>query len=165
MRCAIYARYSSDMQKPESIHDQIRECRSYAEKSGWRVLQDHIYTDCARSGADINRDGYKRLKVSATRKSFDLRVQLEQPDPRLRAGMTAALRVEVERLPESIVIPAEAVFDKGGRTVAYVLANGSYEERKLILARRSAGQVQVEDGLKQGERIALKDPTLSEDEE
>lgn len=100
-----------------------------------------------------------------TRKSFDLRVQLEQPDPRLRAGMTAALRVEVERMPDSIVVPAEAVFDKGGRTVAYVLENGSYEERKLVLARRSAGQVQVEDGLKQGERIALKDPTLSQDEE
>ena len=60
-----------------------------------------------------------------------MKVQLEQPDPRLRAGMTAALRVEVERLPNSIMIPAEAVFDKGGRMMAYVLANGSYQERTL----------------------------------
>jgi RND family efflux transporter MFP subunit len=99
------------------------------------------------------------------RKSFDLRVQLEQPDSRLRAGMTAALRVEVERLHNSIVIPAGAVFDKGGRMVAYVLANGSYQERALNLARRSGAQVLVADGLKQGERVALKDPTLPENKE
>ena len=94
-----------------------------------------------------------------------MRVQLEQPDSRLRAGMTAALRVEVERVPNSIVIPAEAVFDKGGRMVAYVLTNGSYQERKLNLARRSGGQVLVASGLKQGERVALKDPTLPENQE
>jgi HlyD family secretion protein len=99
------------------------------------------------------------------RKSFDLRVQLDQPDSRLRAGMTAALRVEVEQVPNSIVIPEGAVFDKGGRLVAYALIRGSYEERVLSLARRSGGQVLVKTGLKQGERIALKDPTLPADKE
>jgi HlyD family secretion protein len=99
------------------------------------------------------------------RKSFDLRVQLEQPDPRLRAGMTAALRVEVERRPNCIVIPAEAVFDKGGRMVAYVATNGSYQERTLNLARRGGDRVLVADGLREGERVALKDPTVPENHE
>jgi HlyD family secretion protein len=99
------------------------------------------------------------------RKSFGLKVQLDQPDARLRAGMTAALRIEVERLPNSIVIPAEAVFDKGGRMTAYVLANGNYQERKLELARRSGGKVLVASGLKPGDRVALKDPTLPENQE
>lgn len=100
-----------------------------------------------------------------TRKSFELKVQLEQPDPRLRAGMTAAMRVEVERLPNSLMIPAAAVFDKGGRMVAYVLANGVYSERTLDLGRRSGGQVLVISGLNKGERVALKDPTLSESQD
>ncbi|MBN1567815.1 MAG: efflux RND transporter periplasmic adaptor subunit [Acidobacteria bacterium] len=99
------------------------------------------------------------------RKSFAMRVQLNQPDSRLRAGMTAALRVEVERMPNSIVIPAEAVFDKLGRMVAYVLTNGGYQERKLDIERRSGGKVLVASGLKQGERVALKDPTLPENRE
>jgi HlyD family secretion protein len=99
------------------------------------------------------------------KKSFDLRVQLEQPDPRLRSGMTAALRIEVERIPNSIVIPAGAVFDKGGRMVVYVLTDGEYQERTLKLARRSSGQVLVAAGLKKGERVALKDPTLPENRE
>jgi HlyD family secretion protein len=99
------------------------------------------------------------------RKSFSLKVQLDQPDARLRAGMTAALRIEVERLPNSIVLPAEAVFDKGGRMTAYVLTNGNYQERKLELARRSGGKVLVASGLKPGERVFLKDPTLPESQE
>jgi RND family efflux transporter MFP subunit len=98
------------------------------------------------------------------RKSFDLRVQLEQPDARLRAGMTAAIRIEVERLHNSVVIPVEAVFDKDGRIVAYVLTNGSYVERALNLNRRSNSQALVAAGLKPGERIALKDPTLPENQ-
>jgi HlyD family secretion protein len=96
------------------------------------------------------------------KKSFDLAVQLENPDPRLRPGMTATLRVEVERIHDSIVIPAEAVFQKNGQTVAYVLSDNLYRERPLTLARRGSGQVMVLRGLKPGERIALKDPTAEE---
>ena len=43
MTAVIYARYSSDNQREESIEGQIRECTAYAEKNGlaqarWRGL-------------------------------------------------------------------------------------------------------------------------------
>ncbi len=95
-------------------------------------------------------------------KNFDLEVELENPDSRLRPGMTAACRVEVERIPDCIVIPAEAVFLRNGRTIAYVLSDGEYRERPLTLGRRRSGKTMVSSGLRPGERIALKDPTLSE---
>jgi HlyD family secretion protein len=96
-------------------------------------------------------------------KNFDLAVQLEDPDPRLRPGMTAGFRVEVERVPGSIVIPASAVFEKAGQTVAYVLSNSAYQERRVVVARRGLGDVMISNGLKPGERIALKDPTALEE--
>ena len=34
MNAVIYARYSSDNQREESIEGQVRECREYAEKNG-----------------------------------------------------------------------------------------------------------------------------------
>ena len=71
MKCAIYARYSSDMQKPESIDDQVRECKSYAEKRNWQVSENHIYTDYGVTGTDIGREGYKRLKNAALQHAFD----------------------------------------------------------------------------------------------
>lgn len=95
-------------------------------------------------------------------KNFDLTVRLEDPDPRLRPGMTAGFRVEVERVPGSIVIPASAIFEKSGQTVAYVLSNGVYQERWVTVARRGVGQVMISKGLKPGERIALKDPNIEQ---
>ena len=37
MTAVIYARYSSDNQREESIEGQIRECTAYAEKNGITV--------------------------------------------------------------------------------------------------------------------------------
>ena len=33
MTCVIYARYSSDNQREESIEGQLRECKEFAEKN------------------------------------------------------------------------------------------------------------------------------------
>ncbi len=45
IRCAIYSRFSSDRQRPTSLADQVRMCRTYAERQGWSVLDDHLYSD------------------------------------------------------------------------------------------------------------------------
>ena len=37
MTAVIYARYSTDSQREESIEGQIRECTAYAEKNGFTV--------------------------------------------------------------------------------------------------------------------------------
>ena len=48
MKAVIYARYSSDNQREESIEGQIRECTAYAEKNGITVLKHYIDRDyCA----------------------------------------------------------------------------------------------------------------------
>ncbi len=49
MRTLIYARYSSQLQNPRSIEDQIAACRERADREGWTVLD--VYHDYAISGA------------------------------------------------------------------------------------------------------------------
>lgn len=74
MRCAIYSRYSSDLQNERSIDDQVRNCRQYAHSTGWSVLEDHVYEDRAVSGAStVGRQGLQQLLQAAnTRpKPFD----------------------------------------------------------------------------------------------
>ena len=95
-------------------------------------------------------------------KNFDLAMQFDQLDARLRPGMSANARVAIERLADSILVPPEALFPKGGKTVAYVWAGSKFEERATEVARRGEKQVAVARGLKPGEQVALKDPTLLE---
>jgi site-specific DNA recombinase len=35
MRYAIYARYSSDLQRQSSIADQLRKCNEFGQIQGW----------------------------------------------------------------------------------------------------------------------------------
>ena len=71
MRCAIYARFSSDRQSPSSISDQIRKCRDYAARQGWSVLDQHIYSDEAIAATSTAREGLQRLLAAATGRMFD----------------------------------------------------------------------------------------------
>lgn len=49
MNAVIYARFSSDRQREESIEGQVRECRAYAEKNGLTVIDTYI--DRAKSAS------------------------------------------------------------------------------------------------------------------
>ncbi|WP_342640911.1 recombinase family protein [Rhodoligotrophos ferricapiens] len=61
---ALYARFSSDLQKDRSIDDQLALCRTYCEKNGIPVAGE--YVDRARSGASVlGRDGLERLMQDA----------------------------------------------------------------------------------------------------
>ncbi len=53
MTAVIYARYSSDNQKEESIDGQLRECKSYAERNGIKIINSYI--DRALSAKTDNR--------------------------------------------------------------------------------------------------------------
>ena len=67
----IYARYSSDLQREASIHDQTTACRVYAAKCGWNVVR--CYDDPAVSGASVaNRPGVQRLMADAKAKRFSV---------------------------------------------------------------------------------------------
>ena len=71
MRAAIYARFSSENQREQSIDDQIRVCKEYANKNDVTILENHIYTDEAKSGSINNRPGLEGLKKAAENKLFD----------------------------------------------------------------------------------------------
>ncbi len=59
IRVIIYARYSSDNQRYESITAQIRACREYAERKGYIVVA--IYTDEAKTGTNDNRPQFLKM--------------------------------------------------------------------------------------------------------
>jgi len=70
MNAVIYARYSSDNQREESIEGQLRECKAFAKKNDIQIVGTYI--DRALSAKTDNRpDFQKMIKDSAGRK-FDV---------------------------------------------------------------------------------------------
>jgi site-specific DNA recombinase len=60
LRCAVYARYSSDLQSPRSIEDQLRICREHAQSRGFTYLEEQVYGDEALSGVGADHPGLNR---------------------------------------------------------------------------------------------------------
>ena len=59
MNAVIYARYSSDNQREESIEGQLRECMAYAERKGLTVV--HSYIDRALSAKTDARPQFQKM--------------------------------------------------------------------------------------------------------
>jgi len=95
-------------------------------------------------------------------RNFSVEVALANVDWRLTQGMGAVVRVAVDRVANGIVIPSSALFRKAGRTVAYVRRGSKFAETVVEVLRRSGDEALVGKGLQPGERLALKDPTLTE---
>jgi RND family efflux transporter MFP subunit len=95
-------------------------------------------------------------------KSFDLILELASADQRLRPGMSANARIAVDRQADAVLLPAQALFEKAGRSVVYVQGAWGFQERLVEIGRRSPKQVAVTRGVQPGERVALRDPTAKE---
>src|SRR6201998_3146697 len=62
IRCAVYTRYSSDMQSSTSSEDQIRNCRALADAKAWGVLNEFIRSDEELTGRTlVGREGLADL--------------------------------------------------------------------------------------------------------
>ena len=70
MRGVIYARYSSDNQREESIEGQIRENTAFARKNGIDIVATYI--DRAYSAKTDNRPEFQRMIKDSGKKSFDV---------------------------------------------------------------------------------------------
>ncbi|MCH5316246.1 MAG: recombinase family protein [Eubacterium sp.] len=69
MKAVIYARYSSDNQREESIEGQLRECREFAEKNDIIIIGEYI--DRALSAKTDNRPNFQKMIKDSYRKVFD----------------------------------------------------------------------------------------------
>jgi len=70
MRAALYARYSMENQREESIDDQFRQCERTASAAGFEVVAR--FSDAGISGGTSSRPGYQQLLTSARGREFDI---------------------------------------------------------------------------------------------
>jgi HlyD family secretion protein len=92
-------------------------------------------------------------------RNFALFIALDQTDSRFKPDITGDVNVLVERVPNAIVIPAQAMFQRSGQNVVYVWHSGEFEEIPIQVGRKSGDKILVAKGVSPGEKLALRDPT------
>jgi HlyD family secretion protein len=96
--------------------------------------------------------------------TFKATTVIDQPDNRLRPGMSSNVKIVTKVLENVLLVPSAAVTEEG--ETAYVnVPTGQdglqTERREVVVAGRTTSQVAIESGLQEGERVVVSNPIAS----
>lgn len=77
----------------------------------------------------------------------------------LRPGMLADVEIIVEKIPNAINVPVQAIFERDNKPFVYVRQGQRFVERPVTIARRTESTVVLASGVKPKEVVAMQDPT------
>lgn len=92
-------------------------------------------------------------------KTFDVEILVDGADGRLRPGMTAQCQIITDRIKNKLFVPLESVIHKDDTTLVYI-KRGGFKRREVQIGAKNSDFIVIEKGLKQGDLIALRDPTV-----
>jgi len=104
---------------------------------------------------EIFRGNVSYIYPSLNTDARTVRVRLELPNPglKLKPGMFGTVTVQTDAV-RTLVVPKEAVLDTGLRQLVFLdRGEGAYAPYPVKLGRRSQDDVEVLEGLKEGDRI------------
>ncbi|EKC70595.1 resolvase domain protein [human gut metagenome] len=108
MNAVIYARYSSDSQREESIEGQLRECREYAERNNMTIVGTYI--DRALSAKTADRPEFQRMIKDSVKELFEIvlvwKLDRFSRDRYDSAHYTLTVPIRVPLLPVTVPLPS-----------------------------------------------------------
>jgi Cu(I)/Ag(I) efflux system membrane fusion protein len=109
------------------------------------------------SMADVRFSGFVKAidpTINPKSRSVRIRVQLEDPEGRLRPDMYLNARIHID-LGTRLSIPKDAIVDTGVRRIVFVDTNqdGYIEPREVVLGVRAEDYVEVREGVDEEERV------------
>jgi multidrug efflux pump subunit AcrA (membrane-fusion protein) len=82
--------------------------------------------------------------------SFASLFSIEGSDPKLIPDLSAAVDVELERIPNAVVVPRDAVSSENGQSLVRVKNGSGFESRKVDLGAMSDFEAVIQSGIEPG---------------
>ena len=85
-----------------------------------------------------------------------------QFDVLLRPGLLADVEIIVDKIPNALSLPMQAIFEKDSKPVVYVKkgTGSEYEARVITPLKRSESTMVIASGVNEGDVVLLADPTV-----
>ena len=123
-----------------------------------KVGQDAVFKVLAYAGEEFHGK-VVRLgnQVEADSRTLEVRIETNNADGRLKAGMFADVEITTTIMKDVLVIPDTALQSDGDNQVVFIaLGDDKFEKRVVTLGMEQRGRVQVLDGVKAGEQIVTE---------
>lgn len=144
------------------VETQVREVEIHRVQLGQSVaVQVDAYPDAAYSGTVqlIGSLAKAEQNQPGAAKYFQIQVALTESDARLRPGMTARVEILTGQFEQVVFVPLEGIFEKSGQKICFVVKGNESEPRPVQVGAFNDDVIVIEQGLAEGERIYLQDPT------
>lgn len=96
-------------------------------------------------------------------KKFPIEVTLDGKDHNLKPGVSAKCEILVETLENVLFVPLQSVFVAEGKHHCYVADGKSFKSRPVKLGKSNDNFIVIDEGLSEGEEVALFNPETGED--
>jgi Cu(I)/Ag(I) efflux system membrane fusion protein len=94
--------------------------------------------------------------MNAATRTVPVRIELANPGLLLKPSMFAQVELPVSPKGRVVTIPVSAVIDSGTRQIVLIeQGEGRFEPREVRLGARSDSNVEIIDGVKEGERVVV----------
>jgi len=91
---------------------------------------------------------------------FDIVLNLDQPDPMMRAGSSLRVVIDGREIKDALHVPRQAVFEKAGKNYVFLQIGDRFERRDVKVENATESRAVVS-GLHEGDVIALVDPDVA----
>jgi membrane fusion protein (multidrug efflux system) len=125
-----------------------------SQGAGGRGGRNTIQALMARSGNPFSDQDRANAKLPLPPEK-DSQVQVL-----LRPGLLADVEIMVEKIPDALHLPAQAIFERGGKPTVFVRQkDGKFVAREVQLFKQSESMMVLSGGVQPGDVVALADPT------
>jgi RND family efflux transporter MFP subunit len=98
-----------------------------------------------------NKDRESKVKI------FDVTILIDGDDQKLMPGMTVSCEVLINKIPDTLFVPLEAVFKNDQGPFVYLKNGSDFDVRQISTGQESDDYVLIDEGLEENDEISLMD--------
>lgn len=125
------------------------------------AFSDSTFTGYVSAVANLaqNKNNQSQIKV------FPVEIIVNEYNKNLLPGLTVSCRIIVDEIPNVKYIPLEALHVEGNKNFVYRKTASGYDRVEVQVGYTNSDYIIIESGLEKGDKVALIDPTVIENEE
>ncbi|AOY78260.1 efflux transporter periplasmic adaptor subunit [Clostridium formicaceticum] len=94
--------------------------------------------------------------VDASTRLYTVKVYIDNKDRKIRTGMSGSMALNLDSRDNVVVINRRAVLDKEGNNIVFVVEGDHAVEKQVTLGMNTASEVEVIEGLQEGDQVIVK---------
>lgn len=117
------------------------------------------------ASSDIIKGQIDSISPSADERTqlYQVKIYIDSQNNKVKPGMFAQTKLKIDQRENALVVNSEAVVQKNGETVAYVVDDDKAVEKPVAIGLDTGSHVEILSGLNKGDKIIIKGQNYVED--